>query len=213
MSGKWVGALINFALLPAFLFIFNFAGMQYCYWIHNGWCADLTPVSVFVGAGIAATFSYALVLAARRVCKLTIPSWKLSVPFLLAVLLTGVFFREGERRREAVWQAVYNKDIEGLRAGIGIWNGANTTGLLRRQSILDLSVERGFNEGAKFLLEQGADPNGMVDNCHPYHPLAHAHASNNEELYKLLKPLSAPLCPELKAIWMRDGNCGDIGCD
>ncbi len=112
-----------------------------------------------------------------------------------------------------MWEAVTNKDIEALRAGIGIWTGPNIAGLMNQQSILNWSIQQGFTEGAKIPLEKGADPNGLVGDCDLYHPHVTTHNKNDEELHKILKPLSPPLCPELKAIWMRDGNCGSIGCD
>lgn len=213
MSKIWIQAPINLALLPAFLFVFVYTGMGHCYWINNGWCADVTPLLVGVLSVIAATVCYVLVFAIRRIGKLTTPIWKLSLPLLLAVFLAGMFFRESERRRAAVWQAIYEKNMEGLRAGIGFWVGPNTTGLMNQQSILNWSIQQDFTEGAKFLLEKGADPNGRVGNCHLYHPHLTTHVKNNEELHKILKPLSPPLCPQYKAIWIRDGQCGSIGCD
>lgn len=200
-------------LFPMFLAASVFTGMQHCYWSNHGWCADFTPLLVLVFSLIAATLCYGFILAVPRIWKLSIPSWKLSLSALLAVFLAGVFFSESERRRAAVWNAVYNKDIEGLRAGIGIWHGPNTTGVFKNESILNWSIQQGFTEGAKFLLEKGADPNGMVGPCHLYHPHLTTHARDNEELHRILKPLSPPLCPELKAIWTRDKSCGNVGCD
>jgi hypothetical protein len=213
MSQKRARILINLAFLPAFLLIFLFAGIQHCFWFHHGWCHDVAPLIVGVESIIAATLCYALILGARRIWMTSTPSWKLFLPVLLAVAVIGTFFNESERRRKAVWNAVYNKDMESLRSGIGIWTGPNTTGLMNSQSILDFSIQQGFTEGAKFLLEKGADPNGMVGPCDTYHPHTSTHAFNNEEIHKILKPLSPPLCPALKAIWMRNGNCEKIGCD
>jgi hypothetical protein len=56
MSKIWIEAPIHLALLPAFLFIFTFTGMEHCYWSHNGWCADVTPLLMGGLSMIVATF-------------------------------------------------------------------------------------------------------------------------------------------------------------
>jgi hypothetical protein len=109
-------------------------------------------------------------------------------------ILSRVFFRESERRRAAVWEAVTNKDIEALRAGIGIWTGPNIAGLMNQQSILNWSIQQGFTEGAKIPLEKASRPQWIGRRPRPYHPHVTTHNKNDEELHKDLKTASAHPC-------------------